>query len=160
MAEAAVTIERVRSAADLALVARLFQAYVDWLSIDLAFQDFAAELATLPGKYAPPAGELLLARARDGAALGCVALRPFGTEGCCEMKRLYVLPAARGLGLGRALVTAILEEARRRGYREMRLDTLPTLLSALALYRQAGFAEIPAYYDTPIAQTVFLSRML
>ena len=157
---AAFRIEPVRSAADLAEIARLFQAYVDWLGIDLTFQDFAAELAGLPGKYAPPAGELLLARGRGGEALGCVAVRPLGSEGVCEMKRLYVLPAARGLGLGRALVTAILETARRLGYREMRLDTLPTLLPALSLYREADFKEIPAYYETPLAEVMFLSKQL
>src|SRR6187402_1822265 len=90
--------------AELAAAATLFQAYADALDIDLAYQDFTRELAALPGKYAPPRGALLLAVDGDGTALGCVALRPFGDGDACEMKRLYVAPAARGTGLGRALV--------------------------------------------------------
>ncbi len=160
MTDAAFHIVPVRTALELADVARLFEAYTAALGIDLSFQDFAVELASLPGKYAPPAGELLLARTPRGRPLGCVALRPLGEAGCCEMKRLYVSPDARGLGLGRALVTAILQEASRRGYREMRLDTLPTMGAALALYREAGFRPIPPYYDTPLAGTVFLGCVL
>ena len=160
MSDAGFQLHPVRSAEALAATARLFEAYAASLGIDLSFQDFAAELATLPGKYAPPGGELLLARGAGGEPLGCVALRPLGTDGCCEMKRLYVSPQARGLGLGRALVEALLQEARRLGYRELRLDTLPTMASALRLYREAGFVPIPPYYDTPLAGTVFLGRRL
>ena len=149
-----------RSAEDLAAIARLFEAYASALGIDLGFQDFARELAELPGKYAAPAGALLLARDPRGEPLGCVALRPLAAPGCCEMKRLYVSPSARGLGLGRALVEAIVREGTRLGYREMRLDTLPTMTGALRLYREVGFVPIPAYYDTPLAGTVFLSRPL
>ena len=126
----------------------------------MAYQDFATELATLPGKYAPPAGDLLLARAPEGTPLGCAALRPLGQGGCCELKRLYVVPGARGMGLGRALLDAVLETAARIGYREIRLDTLPDMRAALALYRQAGFAPIAPYYDTPLAGTRFLGRDL
>lgn len=126
----------------------------------MAYQDFATELTTLPGKYAPPAGELLLARDSMGTPLGCAALRPLGHDGCCELKRLYVVPEARGMGLGKALLDAVLETAARIGYREIRLDTLPDMRAALALYRQAGFVPIAPYYDTPLAGTRFLARDL
>lgn len=153
-------IEPVRSAADLAATVRLFEAYAASLGIDLAYQDFATELATMPGKYAPPSGELLLARGGQGSPLGCVALRPLAPDGCCEIKRLYVVPEGRGLGLGRALIEAILAAAVRIGNREVRLDTLPDMAQAIALYRKAGFEPIEAYYDTPVAGTRFLGRSL
>lgn len=145
---------------DLADVAALFQAYAASLPIDLGYQDFAAELAGLPGKYAPPKGALLIARALDGAPLGCVALRPLPDPGACEMKRLYVAPAARGLGIGRALAEAITAEAARRAYAEIRLDTLPTMASAIGLYESLGFNRTAPYYDTPVAGTLFLARPL
>jgi len=146
----------VTSAADLAAVADLMRAYAGWIGIDLGFQGFEAELASLPGKYAPPTGALLLARSADGRAVGCVALRALAEAGCCEMKRLYILPEGRGHGLGRRLAEAIIDEARRLGYREMRLDTLPSMQGALAIYRGLGFVEAAPYYQTPIAETVFL----
>ncbi len=146
--------------ADLGDAAHLFELYAKSLPIDLAYQDFSAELASLPGKYAPPHGALFLARSADGQALGCVALRPLADEGCCEMKRLYVVPSGRGLGLGKALVELIVNEAARLGYAEMRLDTLPSMTGALALYESFGFEPIPAYYDTPIAGTVFLAKRI
>ncbi len=152
-------IAPARTPEDFAAAAALFTAYAGSLAIDLAYQDFDAELAAIPGKYAPPAGALLLARARHGTPLGCVALRPLA-PGICEMKRLYVAPAGRGLGLGRALVDAVLASARGIGYREMRLDTLPEMTAAIRLYRAAGFAPIPAYYPTPIAGTLFFARSL
>lgn len=151
-----VVIGPATSAADLAAVADLMRAYADWIDIDLGFQGFEAELASLPGKYAPPTGALLLARLADGAAVGCVALRSLSEAGCCEMKRLYVLPEGRGLGLGRRLAEAIVAEARRIGYREMRLDTLPSMQGALAIYGSLGFVETGPYYETPVAETVFL----
>jgi GNAT superfamily N-acetyltransferase len=138
-------------------VVQLFKAYAASIGIDLGYQDFDTELATLPGKYAPPHGELLLARDRDGAPLGCVGLRPIEPDGCCEMKRLYVAPDARGLGLGKALIVAIIGEAERIGYKEMRLDTLPTMAEAISLYEQVGFRPIEAYYQTPIAGTLFFA---
>jgi len=152
-------IEPVSSAADLEAVSDLFRAYVASLGIDLAYQGFEQELATLPGKYAPPAGALLIAKNLEEEPVGCVALRPLSSE-ICEMKRLYVDPAGRGLGLGRALTEAIIAEAIRIGYREMRLDTLPTLTAAAELYRKTGFVPIPAYYDTPIEGTLFMALSL
>ncbi len=160
MPDAPFQLHPVRSADALVATARLFEAYAASLGVDLAYQGFAEELATLPGKYAPPAGELLLARGPQDEPLGCVALRPLGVDGCCEMKRLYVSPRARGLGLGRALVNALLDEARRMGYREMRLDTLPTMTGAIRLYRALGFVPIAPYYDTPVPGTLFLGRPL
>jgi ribosomal protein S18 acetylase RimI-like enzyme len=151
-------IAPARSADDMAAVRRLFESYAAAIDVDLCFQDFAAELAALPGKYAGPGGALLLARGRGGEALGCVALRPVPPDGTCEMKRLYVSPQARGLGLGKALVDAILETASRIGYREIRLDSLPSMTAAIGLYEKAGFAPIAPYYETPVAGTRFLAR--
>lgn len=160
MSEASFQIVPAGSAADLDAVKRLFTAYASALGIDLSYQGFEAELAGLPGKYAAPTGALLIARAVDGEPLGCVALRPIAPDGRCEMKRLYVSPRARGLGLGKSLVDAIVAEATRIGYREMRLDTLPTMGEAIALYRKAGFLPIAAYYETPVAGTIFMGRAL
>ena len=154
------TITSAERTVDFKDAAALFRAYAASLRIDLAYQGFEAELAALPGKYGPPSGVLLLARGENGAPLGCVALRALDPEGCCEMKRLYVAPAARGLGMGQALVDAVVSQAARIGYNEMLLDTLPTMAGALALYRKAGFNLINAYYDTPIAGTVFLAKRL
>lgn len=152
---------------DIEAVAGLFRAYADSLGVDLCFQGFAQELANLPGAYAAQrGGALLIARARRtaperaGAPLGCVALRGQDAAGMCEMKRLYVAPAARGLGLGRALATAILDAARALGYRRIRLDTLPQLREAIALYRDLGFVETPRYNDNPVAGVLWLARAL
>ncbi len=160
MPEPSFRIIPARSAADLEAAVLLFEAYAASLGIDLGYQGFDAELKAMPGKYAPPRGELLLARGASGEPLGCVALRAIEPAGCCEMKRLYVTPAARGLGLGRALVSAILSEAARIGYREMRLDTLPAMTGALSLYGQAGFTPIAPYYATPVPGTIFLAKSL
>ena len=153
-------IRPVRSAADLEATVRLFNAYASALEVDLGYQGFATELANLPGKYAPPAGELLLACDSYGESLGCVGLRPIKPDRCCEMKRLYVLPRARGFGLGSALIDAIIGEAARIGYIEMRLDTLPGMTDAISLYRKAGIEPIAPYYETPITGTLFLARSL
>lgn len=144
---------------DLAALTQLFRAYANSLPIDLGYQGFDGELASLPGKYAPPHGAMLIARDANGTALGCVAMRPLET-GACEMKRLYVAPAGRGQGLGKKLALAIIEVARMSGYSEMRLDTLASMIDAQALYRRLGFTEIAPYYDTPIAGTVFMSLQL
>lgn len=153
-------IASATTAEDLVAVVGLFKAYEASLAIDLAYQDFAGELAGLPGAYAAPDGSLLLARGEDGTPLGCVALRPMDRPGRCEMKRLYVAPAARGTGLGRRLMEAVIAEARRIGYREICLDTLPDMAAAQGLYRAAGFVPITPYYDTPVVGTVFLGLSL
>ncbi len=114
----------------------------------------------MPGKYAPPAGELLLARRSNGTSVGCVGLRPIQPHGCCEMKRLYVSPEGRGLGLGERLVDAVVKEAERIGYCEMRLDTLPSMTRAIALYRKLGFEPMNPYYDAPVIGTIFMRRHL
>lgn len=153
----AFTIAPACAPADLAAVAELFRAYAASLPVDLGYQDFDLELAALPGKYAPPAGVLLLARDGAGAPLGCVALRPLAADGACEMKRLYVDPAARGSGLGRRLARRIVEAARGLGYRELRLDTLPSMSAALTLYVELGFVETAPYYAPTPDGTVFLA---
>jgi GNAT superfamily N-acetyltransferase len=145
--------------ADLGDIAKLFQAYAAMLPVSLEAQRFVEELASLPGAYAPPRGALLIARGPDGSALGCIALRPLAAE-ACEMKRLYVTPAARGSGLGRAMIEALIEEASRLGYREMKLDTLPELDAAVRLYRKLGFAPIPPYGSHPYPGLVCLGKAL
>lgn len=153
-------IAPVRSSEDLAATAALFAGYAASLPVDLAYQDFDGELAALPGKYAPPAGELFLARDVAAAPLGCVGLRPLAEEGCCEMKRLFLLPAARGLGLGRALTEAVVDHARAAGYRELRLDTLASMTAAQSLYRSMGFQGIAPYYAPTPSGTVFMGLTL
>lgn len=150
-------IDPVRNAVQITAVRDLFDAYVAWLGVDLTYQGYPEERAGLPGRYAPPSGELLLARDPAGAALGCVGLRAIDPAGCCEMKRLFVAPDGRDLGVGAALCDAIIAVAKTRGYREIRLDTLSTMTAALGLYERRGFVRIPAYYDTPVADTIFLA---
>jgi ribosomal protein S18 acetylase RimI-like enzyme len=152
------TIAPASGTDDLASVAALFREYGGSLGIDLSFQQFEEELASLPGEYAEPRGALLLARAGQVAA-GCVGLRPLD-EGACEMKRLFVRPQFRGRHLGEALVHAAIDAAHARGYARMRLDTLPTMATARRLYQQLGFREIPAYRFNPIEGTTFLERTL
>jgi ribosomal protein S18 acetylase RimI-like enzyme len=156
----AISILPARSQHDLTAVTSLFEAYAAALDVDLSYQDFATELASLPGKYAPPRGALLLATDDQRQAIGCVALRPMEEEHRCEMKRLFVAPAGRGRGLGRSLVEALIQEAKRIGYRQMCLDTLPTMAAAQGLYRKFGFEPIPAYYASPIEGTAFLGLSL
>lgn len=153
-------IAPARSPAELEAIATLFRAYAASLPIDLGYQGFEAELSSLPGKYTPPAGELLLARGHDGQIHGCIAFRALGTSGRCEMKRLYVAESGRGMGIGSALVDAAIDRARQSGYRTMVLDTLPTMESALRLYRSRGFIPIDAYYETPVTGTLFFEKRL
>jgi GNAT superfamily N-acetyltransferase len=132
--------------------------YADFLGVDLCFQRFQQEVDGLPGDYASPDGQLLLA-IDDDRAVGCVAIRKLG-EGVCEMKRLFVQPGYRGKGLGRQLAEAIIAEARRIGYGKMRLDTLASLKEAVGLYRSLGFIEIPPYRCNPLPNVVFMELLL
>jgi ribosomal protein S18 acetylase RimI-like enzyme len=145
---------------EIAAVAGLFQEYAASLGVDLSYQGFDAELAALPGAYAPPGGTLLVAATSEGPFLGCVAVRPLTAPGECEMKRLYVRPAARGTGAGVALARAAIETATNAGYQAMRLDTLGSMTSAQALYRRLGFETTPPYYKSPIAGTIFMRKVL
>jgi ribosomal protein S18 acetylase RimI-like enzyme len=153
------TINPVDGPAELATVRELFREYATTTSnVDLCVQGFEEEVAGLPGEYAPPRGGLLLAR-RDDEALGCVGLRPL-EGGTCEMKRLYVRSAGRGLGAGRALADAVLRLGRELGYTHMRLDTLPSMVQAIALYRALGFRDIPPYRHNPVPGALFLEKEL
>jgi len=149
-------IKPARIPEDLDTVRTLFGEYADEQTVDLCFQNFTAELAGLPGAYEPPAGRLLVAWDAD-VATGCVALRPHdGSD--VEMKRLFVRPAYRGLGIGRRLTEAILTEAQALGARRVLLDTLPTMTTAIELYRRLGFVEIPPYRPNPVPGALFLAQ--
>lgn len=153
------TIRPARGEADIAAAAALFRDYAASLTVDLCFQGFEAEVANLPGAYAPPAGELLLAVGAEEAPVGCVAIRA-SIAGVCEMKRLYIRPAGRGAGLGRRLAQAAIACARERGYAAMRLDTLTEMTAARGLYADLGFTAIAPYYDNPHGDTAFLELPL
>ena len=153
-----VQLVQATSQEDMAHVRALFTEYADSLEVDLCFQGFQEELAGLPGAYAPPDGSLLIAR-RDRQLVGCVALRKLADE-VCEMKRLYLRPAFRGQGAGKELALAIIAEARRIGYRQMRLDTLPSMQAAIALYRSLGFREIEPYRHNPIPGALYMELEL
>ena len=142
----------------LAATRLIFQEYAEQLGVDLCFQNFEAELAGLPGDYAPPQGCLLLALV-DGEIAGCCAMRPLEAvdyPNACEMKRLYVRPDFRGFGLGRQLAEAVLDAARIVGYHSVLLDTLNDMEAARALYEDLGFHDIPPYYHNPIAGAHYL----
>ena len=149
-----IEIIEAKSEADVAAVKMLFRDYAAFLKVDLCFQDFEKEMETFPNFY-----ELLLLARVDGAAAAAVGLKDLG-EGVCEMKRLYARPNFQGLGLGRRLCDALISEARRRGFRVMRLDTLKRLTKALSLYRNYGFVEIDKYYENPEEDVVYMELPL
>ena len=136
----------------------LFTEYAESLGFDLSFQDFETELASLPGEFAPPEGRILLAL-HHGRAAGCAALRRFSPT-ACEMKRLFVRPWFRGSGIGRRLATDVIEQARRIGYREMLLDTVPWMTTAIALYEALGFEQIVPYRYNPVIGARFMRLVL
>jgi len=142
------------SPGDIAEVHALLLEYQKALGVDLCFQGFDRELATLPGDYAPPAGRLLVARV-GGRVAGCVALRAL-EPGVCEMKRLFARPEFRGRGVGRALAHAVIAAAREAGYARMRLDTMPAMREAIALYRALGFRETEPYRFNPVPGALYL----
>ncbi len=133
---------------------RLFIEYSVELGVDLSFQDFDEEIQNLPGEYSPPKGCILLAL-DDSSPVGCIAIRPISQD-ICEMKRLYVSPEKRGTGIGRKLVSELIIEARKKGYRKMRLDTLSRMKEAVSLYKSFGFTPIPPYRYNPLKGAVFL----
>jgi carbonic anhydrase len=157
------SITEAQSASQIAQARELMLEYAQSLGISLSFQNFEEEMATLPGAYALPEGCLLLARVNaevnneaDGELAGCVALRKF-EPGICEMKRLYIRPRFRGLGLGKKLALGIIAKARTLGYKRMRLDTIePLMKDAVGLYLRLGFHEIPAYRVNPMPQTRYM----
>jgi PhzF family phenazine biosynthesis protein len=156
--ESRVAIEPVLTPRELQEARTLFQEYAQSLNFSLCFQDFDRELREMPGDYAPPDGSLLLARA-DSQFAGCVAMRKL-EEGICEMKRLYVRPEFRGQRIGRGLVDALRHEARRRTYQMMRLDTVPSMKEAIALYRSLGFRETRPYRQNPVPGALFMEIAL
>ncbi len=154
-------ITAFKGSGEIEVARTLFLEYTASLRIDLSFQGVIAELAGLPGNYAPPRGQILIAWSREGQhgpahAVGCVAMRPLTEEGYCEMKRLYVRPQARGQDLGRRLAQAIISCAREAGYARMRLDTLVSMQAAQALYASLGFRPTEPYYDNPIQETRYM----
>lgn len=153
----AVRLQPAVSAADINAVRMLFREYADSLGVDLEYQGFEVEVRDLPGDYAPPSGMLLLARDGD-VPVGCVGVRAIDQR-IAEMKRLYVCPAARGLGLGRILTEAAMTFCISYGYECMRLDTLPQMKRAQELYRQLGFVTIEPYRFSPVAGTVFMEKI-
>ncbi len=151
-------IERAESAAQLSAARDLIREYGDSLGIDLGFQGFDAELASLPGDYAAPGGALLLALV-DGQAAGCVAMRSrpdVDHPNACEMKRLYVRRAFRRFGLGRQLALRLMDLATQAGYSSMLLDTLDDMEAARELYTTLGFVEVPPYYYNPVPGAHYL----
>jgi putative acetyltransferase len=148
-------IRRAESEFEIEEARHLFREYQQSVGVPLCFQKFEEELASLPGYYSPPDGTLLITWFGD-EAVGCGAVRKIA-EHCCEMKRLYVRPNFRRLGIGRALAIALIEAAEIAGYDEMRLDTLRRLEAAVELYISLGFKEIPPYYENPLQEVLFFT---
>ena len=154
------TIVQAESLAQVNTARQVIEEYAAWLEFKLCFQGFEEEMQSMPGKYAPPAGRLLLAL-WDGKAAGVIALRPLEEAGLCEMKRLYVRPEFRGHNIGRLLAERVIREAAEIGYLRMRLDTVAGKMdSAIAMYRQLGFKETDPYYQTPVGHTLFMELAL
>ncbi|MFQ5995920.1 MAG: GNAT family N-acetyltransferase [Acidiferrobacterales bacterium] len=143
---------------DITVARHLFEQYAAWLGVDLSFQSFDTELAGLPGPYARPGGVILLAEHKR-IAVGCVALRSIGDH-TAEAKRLFVVPAYRGRGLGRQLMNVVIAEAKQVGYARIWLDTIPMMTTARVLYESLGFEEIAPYYHNPIDGTVYMELVL
>ena len=146
------------TAEQIETIRTLFREYQSHIAVDLCFQSFEQELAALPGAYAPPSGRLLLAL-WDGQVAGCVALRSL-SEGACEMKRLFVRPQFHGMQIGWALAQRIVHEAKEAGYKRMRLDTLPVMQKAQALYETLGFRDIAPYCANPVAGVRYMEKVL
>jgi ribosomal protein S18 acetylase RimI-like enzyme len=159
-ADSEILITPVRTSSDLKDTVAIFDEYAEFLGFDLAFQDFEEERTSMPGKYGPPKGELLLARDHQGRVAGCAALRPLSQDGVCEMKRLYVPEARRGSGVGKALALRIIDIAEKLGYSEMKLDTLTEMKTAVGMYQRLGFVQIEAYYDSPMENALYLGLKL
>ncbi|KAL0573672.1 hypothetical protein V5O48_008284 [Marasmius crinis-equi] len=147
---------------DREAVATLFTEYANTLAIDLSFQNFSEELEALPGKYAADQGGCLFLARRTGSdsAIGCVALRPTSPPDTCEIKRLYVRSEGRGMSIGKTLLERVIAEAKKLGYKEMLLDTLPGMSEARRLYTKFGFTEAEKYYNSPIEGTIFQRLVL
>lgn len=156
-----VSIIRATTRAHLSAAADLFREYAASLPFSLCFQGFEEELATLPGKYAPPAGVILLAMAGE-TPVGCIAMRPLPDlgDGVCEMKRMYVVPARQGQGIGRRLAEQLIADARTAGHTRMKLDSEPDMAAAVELYRTLGFTPCERYNNDPHPQTVFMELRL
>jgi putative acetyltransferase len=154
------SILQVENPEHLAIARQLIEEYAAWLEFKLCFQGFEDEMRSLPGKYAPPAGRLLLAL-WDGKPAGVIALRPLDEQRLCEMKWLYVRPEFRGHHIGRLLAEHVIREAAEIGYSRMRLDTVVGKMdSAIAMYRELGFKETDPYYQTPVGRTLFMELAL
>jgi carbonic anhydrase len=151
-------IMEATSREDFDAARRLFREYAAWLGIDLTFQGFKEEVAALPGAYARPDGLLLLAEA-GGTRIGCIGLRKIA-DSVGEIKRLYVMPAYRGRGIGRLLIERVIHEAPGIGYGRLRLDTIPRMEAARQLYATLGFQPIAPYYPTPVPHTEFMELVL
>lgn len=153
-----ISIEKIATAEDLEEIKALFREYEKFLGVSLCFQNFEEELAKLPAKYAEPEGAIFLARA-DGASAGCVSLWKL-EDGVCEMKRLYVKPAFQGIGLGKKLAATVMNEARAKGYKKMKLDTLRRLTSANNLYQSLQFTETRPYNYNPENDVAYFEKDL
>ena len=153
-----ISLVPVESHGQVAVARELFHEYANAIGVDLEYQGFTAELEALPLPYTPPHGALLIAQI-NGDTAGCVALRRLNDD-IGEMKRLYVRPAFRSWGLGKYLVEATIQAARRAGYTALRLDTLPSMAAAQGLYRKLGFTEIPAYNNNHLPGTRFYELKL